>query len=105
MNVIIHLEKILGFEYDFIKWNLVPKTAFYDYIYIKAAMESIEMRELLQITQYDWFTDIEFNPQKSINCQARSATILKYIILNNMLNVINEYEGWIEFHTKTLNEE
>lgn len=97
--------KILGFEYDFIKWSLVPKTAFYDYIYIKAAMETIKMKELLQVTQYDWFTDIEFNPQKSINCQARSVTILKYILLNDMSDVIKEYDSWIKFHTNILNEE
>ena len=28
-----------------------------------------------QISVYDAFTDIEFNPQKSINCQAEAAAL------------------------------
>lgn len=28
-----------------------------------------------EVTDYDCFTDIEFNPERSINCQARSVAL------------------------------
>ena len=36
--------------------------------------------------QYDIFTDIEFNPKKSINCQARSVAIFVSLYKANLLN-------------------
>ncbi len=35
-----------------------------------------------QILEYDAFTDIEFNPQKSINCQAEAAAV--YVSLQRL---------------------
>ncbi len=58
--------------YDF-EWDLEPKTAFYDWLYINALQKNKDLsRELLQ---YNAFTDIEFNPEKSINCQAYAAAL------------------------------
>lgn len=89
--------KLEGFILDGVDWRLNPKTAFYDYLYIRALIDKIDI-SLLQI--YDWFTDIEFNPKKSINCQARSITIAKYLYINNNLSVLDNVEEWIEFHKK-----
>lgn len=52
---------------------LEPKTFFYDWLYIHAIAEDQVLSS--EICQYSAFTDIEFNPSKSINCQARSAAI------------------------------
>lgn len=52
---------------------LNPKTYFYDWIYFNALMKHHELTE--QIIQFDSFTDIVFNPEKSINCQARTVAI------------------------------
>ena len=52
---------------------LEPKTFFYDWLYVNAVAKDSRLAE--SICQYDAFTDIEFNPRKSINCQARSAAI------------------------------
>ena len=68
-----------GFEYDNYLWALNPKTCFYDYLYCKAA-RNIEANELKQICNYEYFTDIEFNPAKSINTQARSVAIVKLML-------------------------
>ena len=54
-------------------WSLTPKTAFYDWLYINALYQHAELYQ--KILTYEAFTDIEFNPQKSLNCQARSAAI------------------------------
>ncbi len=50
-----------------------PETYFYNWLYINA----LNMQEDLavQVMEYDAFTDIEFNPKKSINCQAEAAAI------------------------------
>lgn len=52
---------------------LVPHTAFYNWLYINALLEHPELAA--QLAQYDAFTDIEFNPGKSINCQAEAAAL------------------------------
>lgn len=89
--------KLIEFLYDNVHWSLIPETAFYDYIYINALFQNISI-ELLE--PYKWFTDIEFNPKKSINCQARSIVIAKYLFENNKLNVLNDINLWITFHKK-----
>lgn len=52
---------------------LFPKTIFYDWLYMNALIENnVYIGELIK---YNAFTDIEFNPSKSINCQARAAAL------------------------------
>lgn len=64
--------KIISFELEGISFPTEPKTFFYDWVYTNAVSQSAYAAEILQ---FDAFTDIEFNPQKSLNCQARSAAI------------------------------
>jgi hypothetical protein len=54
-------------------WKLEPTTAFYDWLYINALIRERELAESL--LQYEAFTDIAFNPERSINCQAYSAAL------------------------------
>jgi hypothetical protein len=54
-------------------WPLMPQTAFYDWIYLQALVCNPTLAE--QLLSYEAFTDIEFNPENSINCQARSAAL------------------------------
>ena len=77
---------------------LDPKTLFYDYIYIMAVKESLSQDEIQQITQYTHFTDIEFNPDKSINTQARSVAIIRLLL--EMYGEIPELrrEDFLKFH-------
>lgn len=65
--------KLVSFEFFGQQWSLTPTTAFYDWLYINALYLNLELHK--EISSYDAFTDIEFNPKKSINCQARSAAI------------------------------
>ena len=64
--------KLVGFNYNSMDFPLEPKTVFYDYIYINAVKYTFSLDEIKQITSYTHFTDIEFNPKKSINTQAKS---------------------------------
>ena len=60
-----------------------PKTFFYDWLYINAVSQNEEL--LTSLSKYDAFTDIAFNPEKSINCQARSAAICVSLVKKGLL--------------------
>lgn len=66
--------KLVQFNYFEQEWPLVPKTAFYDWLYLTALRPHQDY--LKRLYDYKGFTDIEFNPQKSINCQARTCALL-----------------------------
>lgn len=86
---------LLGFNYNNEDWGLVPKTAFYDWIYINALSQNEQLTKL--IMAYDIFTDIEFNHTKSFNCQARSAAI--YVSLRkkgNLDDILKDKEAFLD---------
>jgi hypothetical protein len=65
---------LIGFNFYGMVFPLSPKTAFYDWLYLHSLYRD---REFLweQMSRYRGFTDIEFNPEKSINCQARACAM------------------------------
>jgi len=75
--------RLTGFEFFGEKWALEPKTAFYDWLYINALQKNEWAVE--QLRQYDAFTDIEFNPEKSINCQAYSVALYRALEWRNLI--------------------
>ena len=76
--------KVVGFAFEGYHFPTEPKTAFYDWLYSIAIFEH---REWLRprLTHYAAFTDIEFNPRRSINCQARSCALFVALLANNLL--------------------
>lgn len=64
---------LIAFEFYDKKFPLEPKTFFYDWLYINALVQNKELAD--SVIKYDGFTDIEFNPQKSINCQAHAVAL------------------------------
>ncbi len=64
---------IIGFNFYNQIWQTNPLTAFYDWLYINALKNKPEYHD--KLSKYQAFTDIEFNPQKSINCQAQSVAL------------------------------
>lgn len=75
--------KLIGFEFEGFSFPLTPKTAFYDWLYITAIFPHREW--LSRLNQYAGFTDIEFNPKHSINCQARSYALFLALKSRNLL--------------------
>jgi hypothetical protein len=55
------------------EWPLEPPTLFYDWLYLNALFQNEELATAL--LRYQGFTDIAFNPKKSLNCQARAAAL------------------------------
>lgn len=90
--------KLVHFKFFNQVWEIEPKTLFYDWLYINSLyMESKLAKEIIN---YDAFTDIEFNPQKSINCQAYSAALFvslsKLDILNKSIQCVDNYKNIIK---------
>jgi hypothetical protein len=62
--------KLIKFHFEDADYPITPATAFYDWLYFKALFPHREW--LKRRESWAGFTDIEFNPERSINCQARS---------------------------------
>ena len=62
--------QLLGFAFDGEEFGLHPRSGFYNWLYIRALAENQELADLLM--EYDAFTDIAFNPEKSSSCQAEA---------------------------------
>lgn len=75
--------KLQKFSLNGQDWELEPRTCFYDYIYLSAL--SLNKNICEKLLNFDTFTDIEFNPQKSFNCQARSVAIAVTLLKNGLL--------------------
>lgn len=65
--------RLREFRFGNVRFDLEPKTAFYDWLYLTAIFPHRDF--LARLTRYAGFTDIEFNPERSINCQARSCAL------------------------------
>lgn len=75
-------------------WELLPQTAFYDFLYLNALVQNNDLTD--EIMSYDAFTDIAFNPKKSINCQAGAVALYASLRKNGRLsNSINSKEAFI----------
>ena len=80
---------LVRFEFEGHVFPLTPKTAFYDWLYLNALFPHREWLNdrLTNRTSYAGFTDIEFNPEKSINCQAASAALYKALVERELLDL------------------
>ncbi|MDE5884057.1 MAG: hypothetical protein K2H29_03135 [Oscillospiraceae bacterium] len=90
--------KLTGFLWNGTFWGIETRSAFYDFVYLKAVKESLE--EIHEIWNYQYFTDIEFNPAKSRNTQARSVAILKLLL--ELFQEIPDFskEKFLEFYDR-----
>lgn len=70
--------RVVGFRLLDEDFPIQPETIFYDWLYCTALSQHPELEH--ELLKYRAFSDIAFNPKKSINCQARSAAL--YVALN-----------------------
>lgn len=93
--------KLLCFDFYNTKWPLMPKTLFYDWLYINALAKSETLSSA--IINFNVFTDIEFNPQKSVNCQAYSAALYVSLHRRNLLeSALSSKESYVKIITMNL---
>ena len=75
---------IIGFHFEGEDFSRLPVTAFYDWLYINSLYRQSNLTENLR--NFAGFTDIEFNPKRSINCQARSCATYVALEMRNALD-------------------
>ena len=87
--------ELIAFEFFGKRWPLEPKTAFYDWLYLNALRKN--QAAVAELSNYDAFTDIEFNPKKSINCQAYSVALFKSLHGRGILDdALKNMESFLE---------
>lgn len=84
---------LIAFHFEGQDFPLRPQTAFYDFMYINALLENEDLTKT--VLKYDAFTDVEFNPEKSINCQAKSAAMFVSLQRSGLVSSVNEFDKFI----------
>lgn len=86
--------RLLGFDFFGCRWPLIPKTAFYDWLYLKAVEAHKDY--LRRLLVYKGFTDIEFNPRRSVNCQAKTCALFVSLMTLGILDeTMRSQDGFI----------
>ena len=78
-------------EFSFFGEKFTLEFDFYSWLYFLALKQNKKLTG--EILHYQAFTDIEFNPEKSLNCQAYSAALYLSMIKNKILNIDKEYQN------------
>lgn len=76
--------KLTKFRFEGEEYPITPATVFYDWLYFQALFPHREW--LKKRESWAGFTDIEFNPERSINCQARSFAAFISLQRRNLLD-------------------
>lgn len=74
---------VVGFNFFGREFPVKPRTYFYDWLYVNALKQNNNLASAA--IDYAGFSDIEFNPKKSINCQAYSLALYVSLVATGML--------------------
>ena len=88
--------KIIEFKYLNTLFENDPYSMFYDYVYMLGLHANKDL--LTELSKYDIFTDIEFNPSRQLNTQARAAAIWNTLYRNNMLSVLKDRDEFKKYY-------
>ena len=87
--------KLIGFQFNGKEFPCEPKTLFYNWVYINTLLQNKELAR--EVLNYDAFTDIEFNPQKSLNCQAEAVAIYVLLARRGLLeNALHDKDNFLQ---------
>ena len=76
-------EKVVAFEFEGERYDNTPQTFFYNWLYMQALVVQPKLCE--ELSDYGAFTDIEFNPNKSLNCQAEAVSVYVSLLKSGKL--------------------
>ena len=76
---------LVAFKFCGEDFPIEPKTAFYDWLYITALSEK-KADLMKEFEGFQGFSDIVFNPNRSINCQARAAALFVSLSKNGLID-------------------
>jgi hypothetical protein len=92
--------RIVAFEFEDVRFPTEPRTAFYDWLYVRSIYPHRDW--LTRLYRYAGFSDIEFNPERSLNCQARSCALFVSLMRKGLLDSAVEspqaFIGTLEAH-------
>ena len=77
--------ELIAFNFCGVDFPTEPKTAFYDWLYITALSQQ-ETDIIRELEVFQGFSDIVFNPDRSINCQARAAALFVSLSKNGLID-------------------
>ena len=87
--------KLIEYKFQETSYPLSPKNAFYDWLYIRSLEKHADW--IRRNISYDAFTDIEFNPAKQVNCQARAfAEYLSLLQRDKLKDAALEFESFAD---------
>jgi hypothetical protein len=93
--------KLIGFKFEGRDFPTSPTTVFYDWLYLNALYPHREWLE--RRDEWAGFTDIEFNPARSLNCQARSfaafISLQKRRLLENAFSSFENFRSLMQSAT------
>lgn len=91
--------RLIAFEFQGRRFPLSPPTVFYDWIYVTALYPHREW--LMRLSQFRGFTDIEFNPARSVNCQARACALFVALQWRGMLDAtVTSFESFLDIQSR-----
>jgi len=79
---------IVAFNFLGESFPITPVTAFYDWLYITALSQNPKLSK--ELLNFEAFSDIAFNPQKSLNCQARAAALFVALNMSGEIHKVTE---------------
>lgn len=91
---------LVSFEFEGQLFPKKPQSLFYDYLWLKALLDHPELVEI--VLQYEGFTDIEFNPNKGVACQAKTAAIFVALHKLGKLELVRSLDTFFELMTGKL---
>ena len=77
--------ELVAFNFCGEDFPIEPKTAFYDWLYMTALCQQ-KTDFISELEAFQGFSDIVFNPNRSLNCQARAAALFVALSKNNLIN-------------------
>ena len=89
--------RLIGFQIDNVRWGLTPTRAFYNWLYLHAIAFNHALAE--RLCHYSCFTDIEFNPKKSLNSQAYAAALYMSFKEAGVLDeALKDKDSFLKYH-------
>ena len=88
---------LVAFETDGVRWPLLPRTAFYDWLYLKALVANPELAAA--VATYAAFRDLAVNPERSRHCPARAAALYRSLVHAGKLEeALSSQEAFLRIH-------
>lgn len=88
--------ELIGYNYFGMEWSVEPLTAFYDWLYVNALKQNPQLHK--EVMQYQAFTDLEFNPKKTIHCAAYALAMFVALNKRGLLDNVEDPMAFFDLY-------